>query len=38
MPGHASAAILVYPEFGDGGSEKHPNFTFNPGKEATYVF
>ena len=38
MPGHASAAILAYPENGGGGSEKHPNFTFNPGKEETYTF
>ena len=32
MPGHASAAITAYPEFGDGGG------AFNPGKEGTYEF
>lgn len=31
MPGHASAAVTAYPEFGTGG-------LFNPGKEGTYVF
>lgn len=38
MPGHASAANRAYPEFSGGGSEKYPEFTFNPGKEATYSF
>lgn len=38
MPGHASAAVRSYPEFSGGGSKKHPNFTFNPGKEGTYQF
>jgi hexosaminidase len=38
MPGHASAANLAYPEFSGGGNEKHPHFTFNPGKEETYQY
>ncbi|MDP2334909.1 MAG: family 20 glycosylhydrolase, partial [Bacteroidota bacterium] len=38
MPGHAAAANRAYPEFNGGGSEKYPDFTFNPGKEETYVF
>ncbi len=38
MPGHATAAVKAYPEFGGGGSEKHPDFTFHPGKEGTYQF
>ena len=38
MPGHATAANLAYPEFSGGGSEKYPEFTFNPGKESTYVY
>lgn len=38
MPGHASAANRAYPEFSGGGSEKYPEFTFNPGKEATYDY
>jgi len=38
MPGHASAAVLAYPEHSGGGTENHPNFTFNPGKEETYQF
>jgi hexosaminidase len=36
MPGHARAANRAYPQFSGGGSEKHPDFTFHPGKEATY--
>jgi hexosaminidase len=36
MPGHATAANKAYPEFSGGGSEKHPEYTFNPGIEATY--
>jgi len=38
MPGHATAANKAYPEFSGGGSEKRPDFTFNPGKEETYQF
>lgn len=38
MPGHASAANRAYPEFSGGGNEKHPDFTFHPGKEATYAY
>ena len=38
MPGHASAANRAYPEFSGDGSEKHPDFTFNPVKEETYGF
>lgn len=32
MPGHAGAAVDVYPELGDGHN------TFNPGKKETYTF
>ncbi len=38
MPGHATAANRAYPQFSGGGSEKHPEFTFNPGKEETYQY
>lgn len=38
MPGHAAAANRAYPEFSGGGSEKYPDFTFNPGKEGTYEY
>ncbi len=38
MPGHATAAVRAYPEFGGGGSERNPDFTFHPGKEGTYQF
>lgn len=38
MPGHAAAANRAYPEYSGGGSEKYPDFTFNPGKEETYRF
>ena len=38
MPGHASAANRAYPEHSGGGNEKRPDFTFNPGREATYAF
>ncbi len=38
MPGHASAANRAYPEFSGGGNTKHPEFTFNPGKEGTYTY
>ncbi len=38
MPGHATSAVKAYPEFSGGGSEKYPDFTFNPGKEGTYQF
>src|SRR5690606_592552 len=38
MPGHATAANRAYPEFSGGGTEAHPHFTFNPGKEETYGY
>ncbi len=38
MPGHATAAVKAYPEYSGGGSERHPDFTFNPGNMATYAF
>jgi hexosaminidase len=38
MPGHATAANKAYPQFSGGGSEKHPEFTFHPGKEETYNY
>ncbi len=38
MPGHATAANKAYPEYSGGGSKGHPEFTFNPGKEATYTY
>jgi len=38
MPGHAAAAVRAYPEFGGGGSKKHPDFTFNPADPATDAF
>ena len=38
MPGHARAANRAYPEYSGGGSESHPEFTFNPGKEETYEY
>ncbi|MFM1877988.1 MAG: Beta-hexosaminidase [Bacteroidota bacterium] len=38
MPGHATAANRAYPEYSGGGSPKYPDFTFNPGSEATYIY
>lgn len=38
MPGHATAANKAYPQFSGGGSEKHPEFTFHPGKDETYNY
>lgn len=38
MPGHATAANRAYPEYSGGGSERLPDFTFNPGKEKTYSY
>jgi hexosaminidase len=38
MPGHAGASNRAYPEFSGGGSEKYPEFTFNPGYEGTYSY
>jgi hexosaminidase len=38
MPGHASAATRAYPEHAGGGSDRLPNFTFNPGQAATLQF
>ncbi|MBI9016449.1 MAG: beta-N-acetylhexosaminidase [Phycisphaerae bacterium] len=38
MPGHATAANKAYPEFSGGGTDRHPEFTFNIGKEETYSY
>lgn len=38
MPGHAKAANRAYPKFSGGGSERYPEFTFDPGKEETYQY
>jgi len=38
MPGHATAANKAYPEYSGGGTEMHPEFTFNVGKEGTYTY
>lgn len=38
MPGHATASNRAYPEYSGGGTEQHPDFTFNVGKEETYTF
>src|SRR5690606_6906580 len=38
MPGHATAANRAYPEFSGGGSERYPEFTFNPGKDTVYTY
>ncbi len=38
MPGHARAANRAYPEFSGGGSDRHPEFTFNPGNPATIEY
>ena len=38
MPGHAAAANRAYPEYSGGGSKRNPEFTFNPGQEATYAY
>lgn len=38
MPGHARAANMAYPEYSGGGSEKHPEFTFNPADEETFKY
>ncbi len=38
MPGHATAAVKAYPQFSGGGSERYPEFTFNPGETGTYTF
>ncbi|WP_341834625.1 beta-N-acetylhexosaminidase [Chitinophaga pollutisoli] len=38
MPGHATAANRAYPQFSGGGTEKYPEFTFNPGIEGTYQY
>ena len=39
MPGHASAAIRAYPEFGGGGTPPvFINYTFNPAKDTVYTF
>lgn len=38
MPGHASAANRAYPEHSGGGSERYPDWTFHPAREATYQY
>lgn len=38
MPGHAAAANRAYPAFSGGGSERYPEFTFNPGLDSTYGY
>lgn len=38
MPGHARAANRAYPEYSGGGSERYPEFTFDPGNEDTYQY
>lgn len=38
MPGHATASNRAYPAYSGGGTEKNPDFTFNPGKEETYAY
>ena len=38
MPGHASGATRAYPAHAGGGSDRLPNFTFNPGKPETLRF
>lgn len=38
MPGHASGAVRAYPAHAGGGSDRLPNFTFNPGKPETLAF
>lgn len=38
MPGHAASSNRAYPAFSGGGSERYPEFTFNPGKEETYGY
>jgi len=38
MPGHATAANKAYPEYSGGKVPGFDDFTFNPGKEATYQF
>lgn len=38
MPGHARAANRAYPQFSGGGSERYPEFTFDPGNEGTYQY
>lgn len=38
MPGHATAANRAYPENSGGGVGQFANFTFNPGRDSTYMF
>jgi hexosaminidase len=38
MPGHATAANRAYPQYSGGGTDRYPEFTFNPGKEGTYDY
>lgn len=38
MPGHATAANKAYPAYSGGGTKEHPEFTFNPGKDSTYIY
>jgi hexosaminidase len=38
MPGHATASNRAYPAYSGGGNEAYPEFTFDPGNEATYGY
>lgn len=38
MPGHAAASNRAYPAFDGGGTDRYPQFTFNPGREGTYQY
>ena len=38
MPGHAGASNRSYPEYQALGTDTHPDFCFNPGKEETYQY
>jgi len=38
MPGHAGAANRSYPEYQSLGTDKYPDFCFNPGKKETYKY
>ena len=38
MPGHATAATMAYPEFGEGGMGHWAGYTFHPAKPETYEF
>jgi hexosaminidase len=38
MPGHATAANRAYPEYSGGSTPGYNDFTFNPGKDGTYLY